>query len=79
MKRRILSILLTVSLLLGLLLTAALAMETAHPFQDVSTGDWFSEAVSYVYEKGLMGGTTPTTFSPYDVTTRSKVQYGTTA
>ena len=37
---------------------------TQMPFTDVSTGQWFSGAVSFVYAKGLYNGTTATNFSP---------------
>ena len=38
------------------------------PFGDVDDGDWFADAVRFVYENGLMNGTGETAFSP-DVTT----------
>ena len=34
------------------------------PFTDVSEGDWFYDPVCYVYEHGLMTGTSATTFEP---------------
>ncbi len=34
------------------------------PFTDVSEGDWFYNPVVYVYENGLMTGTSDTTFEP---------------
>ena len=34
------------------------------PFTDVSEGDWFYEPVCYVYENGLMTGTSANTFEP---------------
>ncbi len=34
------------------------------PFTDVSDSDWFYEPVCYVYENGLMTGTSETTFEP---------------
>ena len=34
------------------------------PFTDVSEGDWFYEPVCYVYENGLMTGTSADTFEP---------------
>lgn len=40
------------------------------PFADVSEEDWFFEAVSNVFAKGLMYGTGKTTFSPHAATTR---------
>ena len=43
------------------------------PFTDVSTSDWFYDAVAYVYENGLMGGTSANQFSPNVTTTRSMI------
>lgn len=40
------------------------------PFTDVSEGDWFYNPVVYVYENGLMTGTSDTTFAPNIATTR---------
>lgn len=34
------------------------------PFTDVNSGDWFYDAVSYVYANGLMDGVSATTFVP---------------
>ena len=34
------------------------------PFADVAAGSWYEDAVSYVYNEGLMNGTTDTAFSP---------------
>ncbi len=42
----------------------------ANPFTDVNTTDWFYNDVMFVYEKGLMLGTSKTTFSPYNTATR---------
>lgn len=44
-----------------------------HPFTDVKESDWFFNDVMFVYDKGLMVGTSDTTFSPYDTTTRAMV------
>ena len=38
--------------------------EPALPFTDVAEGDWFYDAVAYVYENGIMAGTSETTFEP---------------
>ena len=43
------------------------------PFTDVSTGDWFYEAVSYVYANGLMDGVSETQFAPNRNLTRGMV------
>lgn len=44
-----------------------------NPFTDVNENDWFYENVAYVYEHGMMAGTSKTTFSPNATTTRSMV------
>lgn len=38
------------------------------PFADIEDGQWYFDAVQYVFEKGMMTGMTPTDFCP-DVTT----------
>ena len=43
------------------------------PFTDVTSGDWFYDAVAYVYDKGMMEGTTDTTFAPAMNLTRSMI------
>ena len=44
-----------------------------NPFLDVSEGDWFYDAVRYVYEKGLMAGTSENTFGPNVITNRGMI------
>lgn len=44
-----------------------------NPFTDVKAGDWFYNDVMFVYEKGLMSGTSATTFAPYANTTRAQI------
>ena len=41
------------------------------PFTDVKSGDWFYEAVQYVYDKGMMTGVSADRFAPAS-TTRSE-------
>ena len=43
------------------------------PFTDVKTQDWFYESVAYVYENGLMNGTSDTAFTPNGTTTRGMI------
>lgn len=43
------------------------------PFTDVGTGDWFYDAVAYVYGKNMMQGVSETSFAPYAVTNRAMV------
>ena len=40
------------------------------PFYDVTTADWFYDAVQFVYEEDMMQGTSANAFSPYAATTR---------
>ena len=49
------------------------AAEAALPFSDVNADDWFSDVVRYVYEQGLMTGTSDTEFSPNLTTTRGMI------
>lgn len=46
---------------------------TGISFEDVTPGDWFYEAVQYVYGKELMKGTSGTQFSPYASTQRGMI------
>ena len=41
------------------------------PFTDVNTGDWFYEAVQFVYENGLMDGVEGNRFAPNATLTRA--------
>ncbi len=43
------------------------------PFTDVSSSDWYFDEVTYVYENGVMVGTSNTTFSPESSTTRGMI------
>ena len=49
------------------------ADETVAGFTDVKVGDWFAEEVQYVVDKGLMSGTSKTTFAPSATTTRGMI------
>ena len=44
-----------------------------NPFTDVQEGKWYTDAVLRCYERGIMVGTTPTTFSPNDKVTRAQM------
>lgn len=70
MKRRLLSFLMAVVMILTLLPVQAFAIDPANPFRDVKEGDWCYEAVQYVRINGFFNGTTRTTFSPNDTMTR---------
>ena len=43
------------------------------PFTDVDADDWFHDAVTYVYENGMMEGISDTAFSPSMTTTRGMI------
>lgn len=47
--------------------------DTGNPFTDVHPNDWFYNDVMFVYQNGLMNGTSATTFSPNDPITRAQV------
>lgn len=70
MKKKLLSLLLVCTLVLGMIPGAALAAETKSPFTDVKTTDWFFDAVQYAYDHNLMSGTGNNCFSPSETTTR---------
>lgn len=61
MKKRILSLALTLVLALGL---AAPALAAEGRFADVEAGSWYGSAVELCAEKGIMVGTGTDTFSP---------------
>ena len=44
-----------------------------NPFTDVHENDWFYNHVMFVYQNGLMNGTSATTFSPNSSTTRAQI------
>ena len=43
------------------------------PFADVAGNTWYTQAVRYVYDHGLMAGTSATAFSPDATTSRSMI------
>lgn len=61
MKKRILTVALCFCMMAVLGATPAAA--AGHPFRDVSDSHWANEAVSYVYNQGLMNGTGTQAFS----------------
>ena len=67
--KRIIALLLAVVMMIGILPFATAA--NVGPFTDVEENEWFAEYVAYVYEYGLMNGTSKTTFSPNDTCTRA--------
>jgi hypothetical protein len=47
--------------------------QTSASFTDVASNSWYADAVRYVLEKGLMNGTSSTTFSPLVETDRAMI------
>ena len=52
---------------------AAETPDQVGPFEDVSTADWFADAVQYMLDNGMMNGVTETTFAPNATTTRGMI------
>ena len=75
MKRakRFLCMLLTLSMVLGMIPATVFAATGSMPFTDVKESDWFCDAVQYVYDHGMMNGTGTSTFSPNETTTRGMI------
>ena len=46
---------------------------SGEPFIDVSSSDWFYDAVEYVYETGMMNGASSSLFEPNGITTRAMI------
>lgn len=67
MKKRILSLLLVVALVLSMVPAVGAA---GIPFTDVSTSAWYYDSVCYVYDNGLMNGVSSTRFDPNGQLTR---------
>lgn len=61
---------LTVILLLLCMALPVSAAKDSHPFNDVSDSAWYAPYVEYVYQHGLMEGTSKTTFAPNQQMTR---------
>ena len=63
------AMLLVIAMIAGVLPFAFAA--NVGPFTDVKDTDWFASNVQYVYDNGLMNGTTTTTFEPESNLTRA--------
>ncbi len=70
MCKRILTVF-VVSCFLFTFCVPAFAVASDTGFSDVSLDAWYAEAVAYCRDHGLMSGTSSTTFSPNQVTTRT--------
>lgn len=80
-KKRFLSFLLALCMVCTLIPVTAFAenqterqqTQAGLPFTDVKPSAWYYDAVSYVYEHGLMAGTSTTIFEPETVMNRAMV------
>ncbi|MFM9329887.1 InlB B-repeat-containing protein [Paenibacillus mesotrionivorans] len=75
MLKRLVSVLLVLCLAAGLVPPRALAANGSDPvppvpFTDVSSSAWYYDAVRYVYENKIFGGTSDTRFTPDGTMTR---------
>ena len=66
--KSILPLLLVLAMLVGLCPTVLAA---GLPFADVADDSWYHDSVEYVWENGLMSGTSPTPFGPDTAMTRA--------
>lgn len=67
--KRALATILTLLMLLSVMVFPARAADT--PFRDINTNTDYYSAIVYLYNIGLMNGTSDTTFSPYATFTRA--------
>lgn len=72
MKKRIFALLLSLTMVLGILPAGTLAAGEL-PYSDLEPNAWYTEAVRYAHETGMMKGTGDGLFSPNATTTRSTV------
>ena len=72
-SKKLISTILAVCLVIAMMSVGVFAEESTLPFEDVQSGKWYYEGVSYVYNNGLMVGTTEKTFSPNETTTRGMI------
>ena len=75
MKNRLQKSIVALSLLASLIVVggATPATATRHSFSDVPDGQWYSEAVQFVYENNIMGGVGNNQFNPRGNLTRAEV------
>lgn len=64
MKKTISLILIILAVMTVLPACSGAAKAIDFPFIDVKTGEWYYDNVKYVFEKGIMKGTSDTSFSP---------------
>lgn len=71
--KKLLSLVLAFVMVLGMLPATVFATNEAGRFADVPAGAWFSDAVQYVSDNGLMVGVDDNHFAPDGLTTRGMV------
>lgn len=71
MKKAI-NILLCLALILAFS-AASVSGAELHPFADLNYNSWYEDGIMYVYEKGIMRGTSKAEFSPNENTTRAMI------
>ena len=69
--KRIISVILAALMLVGTVVLGATVSAADMPFKDVKANKWFYDEVLYVYEKGLMTGTSNDKFEPNASLTRA--------
>lgn len=62
-----------ISILCAAALTCSAGAANVADFSDVHPSDWYHDAITYVSENELMNGTSGTTFSPNDTTSRGMI------
>ena len=72
MKRKALTLLLCLSILVGMFTLSTIAA-TDNPFVDVDSNAYYFEPVLWAVEQGITTGTSENSFSPLDVCTRAQV------
>ena len=70
LTQRLISLLLAAVLMMAMIPMSASAAEWTNPFTDVKSTSWYYLGVKYMNRNGYIAGTTPTTFSPNQTTTR---------
>ncbi len=71
MFKRIISTVMTISMIIGLLGLTMIGVSAEHPFVDVP--EWANEYVDTVYENGIMKGISDTSFGSDDILTREQL------
>lgn len=74
MKKRMLCLLMTLALSLGLTVPASAATDpSVSSFSDVASDDWYYAPVHWAVQNGITNGTSATTFSPNATCTKAEI------